>query len=44
MTCAISFVSYKDNNAAKAAVNPEIMSIIPSAVDPTDFTGVSFRN
>ena len=27
----------------KAALNPEIVSIIPNAVDPTDFTPDPFR-
>lgn len=33
-------VSYtcKENTVLRAALNPEIVSVIPNAVDPTDFT------
>ena len=38
----VSYTS-KENTVIKAALNPEIVSIIPNAVDPTDFTPDLFR-
>lgn len=40
----VSYTS-KENTVLRAALNPEIVSVIPNAVDPTDFTpDVSRRN
>ncbi len=33
----VSYTS-KENTVLRAALNPEIVSVIPNAVDPTDFT------
>ncbi|KAM4818540.1 phosphatidylinositol N-acetylglucosaminyltransferase subunit A isoform 2-T2 [Thomomys bottae] len=33
----------KENTVLRAALNPEIVSVIPNAVDPTDFTPDPFR-
>ncbi|XP_051020086.1 phosphatidylinositol N-acetylglucosaminyltransferase subunit A-like [Acomys russatus] len=38
----VSYTS-KENTALRAALNPERVSIIPNAVDPTDFTPGPFR-
>ncbi|ELV12485.1 N-acetylglucosaminyl-phosphatidylinositol biosynthetic protein [Tupaia chinensis] len=38
----VSFTS-KENTVLRAALNPEIVSVIPNAVDPTDFTPDPFR-
>lgn len=36
-TVCVSYTS-KENTVLRAALNPEIVSVIPNAVDPTDFT------
>lgn len=33
----VSYTS-KENTVLRAALNPEIVSVIPNAIDPTDFT------
>ncbi|XP_023575349.1 phosphatidylinositol N-acetylglucosaminyltransferase subunit A isoform X2 [Octodon degus] len=38
----VSYTS-KENTVLRAALNPEIVSVIPNAVDPTDFTPDPFR-
>nr|XP_042125047.1 phosphatidylinositol N-acetylglucosaminyltransferase subunit A isoform X1 [Peromyscus maniculatus bairdii]XP_042125048.1 phosphatidylinositol N-acetylglucosaminyltransferase subunit A isoform X1 [Peromyscus maniculatus bairdii]XP_042125049.1 phosphatidylinositol N-acetylglucosaminyltransferase subunit A isoform X1 [Peromyscus maniculatus bairdii] len=38
----VSYTS-KENTVLRAALNPEIVSVIPNAVDPTDFTPEPFR-
>ncbi|XP_043929065.1 phosphatidylinositol N-acetylglucosaminyltransferase subunit A [Protopterus annectens] len=41
-TICVSYTS-KENTVLRAGLNPEIVSVIPNAVDPTDFTPESTR-